>query len=40
MNLDDERADSIFKAYLKLIAPAFFIGMIFGALLTSLILLV
>ena len=35
---DEERANSIFRAYLKLIIPSFCIGILIGALLTAMIL--
>jgi hypothetical protein len=35
---EEERVDSIFGAYIKLIIPSFIIGMIFGAFITVLIL--
>jgi hypothetical protein len=35
---EEERANNIFRAYLKLIIPSFCIGLLFGALLTSLLL--
>lgn len=37
---DEERADSIFRTFTRVLIPIFLVGMIFGALLTALILLI
>lgn len=35
---EEERASRIFSAYLKIVIPSFCIGLLFGALLTAMIL--
>ena len=35
---EEERTNSIFRIYLKIVIPSFCIGLLFGALLTAMIL--